>query len=885
MIARLENARVLEAFFGSTITPLVLLDRNFNFIRVNEAYAKACFRPVSEFPGHNHFKFYPSAENEEIFRNVVKSKRAFQARAKPFVFPDHPEWGTTYWDWTLSPVLDDAGEVEFLVFSLNDVTEEARAQEELRRSESLLRKVLDTLPVGVWITDKTGRIIMGNPAGEKIWAGARYVGIDCYGEYKGWWVDSGRRIQPEEWAAARAVTKGETSLNEEIEIESFDGTRKFILHSALPIRDEKNEISGAIIVNQDITLRREGEKERRQQAALLELSRDAIFVRDFDDKITFWNRGAEDTYGWTKEKSLGRATYSHLKTSFPAPLEEVEARLLADGHWEGELVQSRKDGRRIVVESRWALLPGQVGRKPAAIIEINRDITERKAAEEERLRLVTAVEQIAEGIAVMDLEGRILYANPVFYEHHGLERPNTAEDSFPGILQIDANDREIIQKMREALAAGRNWNWHLARRTPDGRVRELELTVFPIRDGEGRLVNSMAVERDVTQEVRLQERIRQWQKMEALGTLAGGIAHDFNNILLPIQINAELMLGEEKGDTPAARHLGQVLEAARRGKEMVNQIIAFSRQTEQDRKPVDLYPVIKESLELLRISMPKNIEISEKIEVGSAPAIADPTQIHQIMMNLGSNAAHAMRERGGVLEVGLSEVAIDADTASRFIDLKPGPHLRLWVKDSGHGMTPEVMRRVFEPFYTTKKQDEGAGMGLAVVHGIVKSHGGAIAVSSEVGKGSEFTIYLPRIVGRPEPARDADEQPFTGSGKVLFVDDEDIQVRAMDRLLDHLGYRAVALSDARKALELFRGRPGDFDLAIMDQTMPRMSGGELARELLKIRPDLPIILCTGYSENLNEEEALAMGIKAFLMKPFSVKEIADTIRRVLPPQS
>jgi PAS domain S-box-containing protein len=321
MIARLENARVLEAFFGSTITPLVLLDRNFNFIRVNEAYAKTCFRPVSEFPGHNHFKFYPSAENEEIFRNVVKSKRAFQARAKPFVFPDHPEWGTTYWDWTLSPVLDDAGEVEFLVFSLNDVTEEARAQEELRRSESLLRKVLDTLPVGVWITDKTGRIIMGNPAGEKIWAGARYVGIDCYGEYKGWWVDSGRRIQPEEWAAARAVTKGETSLNEEIEIESFDGTRKFILHSALPIRDEKNEISGAIIVNQDITLRREGEKERRQQAALLELSRDAIFVRDFDDKITFWNRGAEDTYGWTKEKSLGRATYSHLKTSFPAPLE------------------------------------------------------------------------------------------------------------------------------------------------------------------------------------------------------------------------------------------------------------------------------------------------------------------------------------------------------------------------------------------------------------------------------------------------------------------------------------------------------------------------------------------------------------------------------------
>jgi PAS domain S-box-containing protein len=761
MIGSLDDARVLGAFFDSTITPLVFLDRDFNFIRVNDAYAKACGRPASDFPGHNHFEFYPNAEGEAIFRRVVNTRKPFRARAKPFVFPDHPEWGTTYWDWTLSPVLDDKGEVEFLAFSLNDVTEAVRAHEEVGRSESLLRKVLETLPIGVWIIDKTGRIIIGNPAGESIWGGMRYVGIDGYGEYKGWWVDSGRRIRPEEWAAARAVTWGETSLNEEVEIEGFDGAHKIILHSALPILDEGNVVRGAIVINQDITLRR-----------------------------------------------------------------TVEA---------------------------------------------------------DRLRLAAAVEQIADGIAIMDPDGGILYANPVFYKHHGLERHDPAASSFPAVLEAEAGDGEALRKMREALGAGRAWNWRMARRAADGRIREFELKVSPLRDGSGRFSGSISVERDITHDVRMEERIRQWQKMEALGTLAGGIAHDFNNILLPIQINAELMLGHESEDAPATRRIGQILEAARRGKEMVRQIIAFSRQQEPERKPVDLNQVIKESLELIRISMPKSIEILEKIEVSSAPAVADATQIHQIMMNLASNAAHAMRGKGGVLEVGLADVAIDAETASRLIDLKPGPHLRLSVKDSGHGMSPEVMRRVFEPFFTTKGKGEGTGMGLAVVHGIVRAHGGVITASSEPGKGSTFTVYLPRIVGPPKPQQNVSSAPATGTGRILFVDDEDIQVRAMDKLLEHLGYQSVGLTDPRKALEVFRGRPDDFDLAIMDQTMPHMSGGELAREILKVRPGLPIILCTGYSENLNEEEALAMGIKAFLMKPFSVKEIAETIRRALHP--
>ncbi len=876
-----ESARLLETFFSSTITPLVFLDKEFNFIRVNEAYASACQRPVSDFPGHNHFEFYPNKENEEIFRNVVKTKTPYRTLARPFSFPDHPEWGVTYWDWTLSPVLNDAGDVEFLIFSLDDVTEEARAQQELRRSELLLRNVLDMLPIGVWITDKHGRIITGNPAGHKIWGGARYVGIEQYGEYKGWWADTGERIRAEDWAAARAVTKGETSINEEIEIECFDGTHKFILNSALPMRDADNEISGAIIINQDITRRRAGERKLHEQAALLDLAQDAILVRDSEGRITFWNSGATKTYGYTEEEVKGRVTRILLNSGYPEPLEQIIEHLSKDGHWEGEIFHSRKDGKRIVVESRWAVLPGKDRQMPAAILQINRDITERKIAEQERLRLATAVEQIAEGIAIMDPKGSILSANPAFAKHHGLQQQDIVGRSFREILQVDEEDTEIIKKMRESLESGKVWTGHLTERSPSGRVRELDLAVSPIRDGSGRLVNSIAVERDVTQETLLQEQIRQRQKMEALGTLAGGIAHDFNNILLAIQINTELTLAGEAANSSNAQRLGQVLEAAKRGKDMVKQIITFSRQKEQERQPVEILPIIREALEFLRVSLPKTIEISEKIEAESAMAMADPTQIHQVLINLGSNAAYAMREKGGSLEIGLSEIFLDEETASAHIDLKPGPHLCLTVRDTGHGVAPEVLDRMFEPFFTTKKPGEGAGMGLAVVHGIVKSHSGAITVSSQLGEGTVFTIYLPRIIG-PRQVMGEKQEPFPkGTERILFVDDEAIQVRAMNRLLKYLGYRVVGLSDGSKALEVFHRRPGAFDLVIMDQTMPHITGIELAREMLKIKPGLPVILCTGYSENLNEEEALASGVRTMMMKPFSMKEIAETIRRVL----
>ena len=440
-----------------------------------------------------------------------------------------------------------------------------------------------------------------------------------------------------------------------------------------------------------------------------------------------------------------------------------------------------------------------------------------------------------------------------------------------------------LDEMRAAVARGEAWHGRMARQRPGDRQVELEVAISAVKAPSGDLIGVLITERDVTQEVLLQAQVRQAQKMEALGTLAGGIAHDFNNILLPIMINTELVLIEEREEAPAARRLSQVLEAALRGRDLVRQIIAFSQQREQDRKPVEIVPVVRETLRLLRISLPKNIEIVEKIETSSAVVVADPTQVQQILLNLGSNAAHAMRESGGILEVGLSEAVLEAGTALPSPNTKPGSYIRLSLRDTGQGIPPEVLPRIFEPFFTTKKTGEGTGMGLAMVHGIVKSHGGAITVASEVGKGSEFTVYLPRVAGAAAEVRDSPGPLPKGTERILFVDDEDIQVRAMTKLLEHLGYRVRGFTDATAALEAFRMEPGAFDLAIMDQTMPRLSGEELARHLLRIRPELPIILCTGYTETLDEGRALAMGIGAFLMKPFSAKQIAESIRRLLAP--
>ena len=386
-----------------------------------------------------------------------------------------------------------------------------------------------------------------------------------------------------------------------------------------------------------------------------------------------------------------------------------------------------------------------------------------------------------------------------------------------------------------------------------------------------------------TRELAQSERqLQQVMKLQAIGTLAGGIAHDFNNILFPIVGYTELTMDDVPEDSQARQNLEEILKATNRAKGLVQQILTFSRQGGQERKPLKVQVLIKEALKLLRATIPSTIEIECNINEACRHIMGDPTQIHQVVVNLCTNAYHAMQETGGTLEVGLEEVDISYEKSVERVGMKVGPHLELTVKDAGHGMGPDVMERIFEPYYTTKEQGKGTGLGLSVIHGIIKNHGGDISVSSQPGKGATFTVYLPVIDDidvEIEPIEAASAN--RGNEHILLVDDEEQIIDIEKQILERLGYRVTAKTDSQEALEEFSTRSEKFDLVITDMTMPKMSGDQLALKLMDIKPDIPVILCTGFNETINEEKALAMGIDRFVMKPIVKDDLANTIRTLL----
>jgi len=379
-----------------------------------------------------------------------------------------------------------------------------------------------------------------------------------------------------------------------------------------------------------------------------------------------------------------------------------------------------------------------------------------------------------------------------------------------------------------------------------------------------------------------EKQLQQVMKLQAIGTLAGGIAHDFNNILFPIVGYTELTIDDVPEDSQARQNLEEVLKAASRAKELVQQILTFSRQGSQERKALKVQYLIKEAVKLLRATIPSSIGIDCDIDESCGPIKGDPTQIHQIIMNLCTNAYHAMQESGGKLEVSLKEIILSYTQSRERLGIKAGQHIALTVKDSGHGMEPQVMERIFEPYFTTKEQGKGAGLGLSVIHGIVKNYGGDITVSSRPGKGATFEVILP-IIDEIQEEIETDEPSIAIKGKehILLIDDEDQIINIEQQILERLGYQVTPKTDSVEALEEFAAQPDRFDLVITDMTMPKMTGDKLARRMMEIKPQIPVILCTGYSETISEEKALAMGIDKFVMKPIVKDILASTIRTVL----
>ena len=680
------------------------------------------------------------------------------------------------------------------------------------------------------------------------------------------------------------IVGGEERVECDVEKERRDGSRVPCIVTATPFRGPDGELLGIVEDLKDITERKQTEKTLKESEdkyrTIFETTGTATMIVEEDAVISMVNTEFEKIFGFAKGEIEGTQNWEKFIVEDAlvrmAEYHELRRNNPNAAPWNYEVRGIDKEGNLKDLFLTISVIPGT----KKSVVSIL-DITGRKQAEQERVLLATAIEQAAEGITIIDRDGTIQYSNPASESISGYTREELIGQNH-SILRSSKYDKAFYEAMMDTLSRGEMWTGHMFNEKKDGTTYKVEASISPIRDNTGTIVYYVIIARDVTREADLETQLRQVQKMEAIGTLAGGIAHDFNNILAAIMGYHEMALYDVPEGTSGRRNLEQVLKAGYRGKDLVKQIITFSRRRDEERRPMQISPIVKEALKLLRASLPTTIDFRQNIKTQSGMVLADPTQIHQVLMNLISNAAYAMREKGGVLEVSLTDVDIYPDDAAPpHPDLKPGPFLKLTVSDTGHGIEHAIIERIFDPFFTTKRPGEGTGMGLAVVHGIVKSYGGAILVDSEPGKGSTFDVFFPRIEGNVLPEVDSAAPMPRGNEHILFVDDEADLADMVQQMLERLGYSVVAKTSSLEALEVFKVHPDQFDLVITDQTMPHMAGVDLAKELMRIRPEIPIILCTGFSEVISAEEAKTLGIREFLMKPFATRVLAETIRRAL----
>ncbi|NTV15310.1 MAG: PAS domain S-box protein [Desulfobulbaceae bacterium] len=498
--------------------------------------------------------------------------------------------------------------------------------------------------------------------------------------------------------------------------------------------------------------------------------------------------------------------------------------------------------------------------------------------------------QAADAFLLHDLAGRIVDVNQRACDSLGYNREALLSMSVADI-ELQVENRHDVNFYWQSLQPEQSLTVARTHRRKDGMTYPVEVRVGLLELGGERLIIALA--RDISERMeaekernQMEERLRQSQKMESIGTLAGGIAHDFNNILTPIFGYLELAMMEAQSDLTTMSHLEKVYQAAGRAKELVKQILTFSRRDTEEQSPVLAQVVIKEALKLLRASIPTTIEIRQDIDPSCPPVMANPTQIHQILMNLCTNAYHAMQATGGILGVSLTPLEITVQDYLKNLNLKPGHYLRLEVSDTGCGMDRETLDRALEPYFTTKPKNEGTGMGLSVVHGIVKGYGGNIGLYSEPGKGTTIRIYLPATALPPTHQPMAIQTNVTGGNERIMLVDDELAVRGVEKaMLESLGYKVSDFGDSLEAIAAFTATPNQFDLLVTDMTMPKLTGDRLAEKILEIRPDLPIIICTGFSQLINRESALAMGIKDLVTKPLVRHDFASTIRAVLDGKS
>ncbi len=889
-----ESEQFLRTTLDALSAHIAILDHTGRILNVNKAWIDFARENDTHFEtireGANYFEICEAVTGEDVetaatavagIRAVINGERdAFQIE-----YPCHSPTEQRWFHLRATPFPGTSKRQ--VVVAHENITARKQAEEARHKSEGIFEKIFEMVPLGLWLIDGKGNIVRGNPEGIRIWGSNALIPAEDYGRFKVRRLPSGEKIAPDDLSMVQTIKKGVTITDELLEMEAFDGVTRTILSCSAPLWDEQGKVEGAVVANLDLSKRRKTEEalmaSENRIRLVFDTSPNCLFIKDRLGRYMMVNESTARLFNTTcaamigkSDKELAVGGWSQRNTESWSPLNLEDPDHSVQHTTEESFI--RVDGA--ICWFRMFRSPIAFADVPDCELTIAVDITLQREAREKlrssELLMRTILDTLTSRVILMDRDLRVIWVNRAAIDFAkktsnqviGLHCYDTFHHH-DGICQncpaIEAIKEGRLSKQVKKTSQGRTWVTY----------------AIPIRNDLDDIANVVEVADDITDRLFLEGQLRQAQKMESLGTLAGGIAHDFNNILSGILGYTELAQMKAEENPTLKGYLHEVYSAGLRATDLVRQILTFSRRRSAELQPLQVPLVVKEALKLLRSTLPTTVELKTLIAREVDPVLADPTQIHQIIMNLCTNASHAMEPDGGVLTVTIEQVTPEPLFFEQHPDLIVGSYLRLQVSDTGCGMPPAILSSIFDPYFTTKDLGEGTGLGLSVVHGIVKEYGGEILVDSAPEQGSTFTILLP-VTSKAVFDLKAENQSqiLAGSEHILLVDDEPILCEVYKRFLEHYGYRVTTFNDPLKALDSFKADPMAVDLVLSDVAMPRMSGEKMGQHMHTLRPELPIILMTGFSQHLTEELAKDQGFEELLIKPLAKNSLLIKLREI-----
>lgn len=900
-IAQLEESAVQQnriydhyrLMYEESIDGYVVVDMEGYIKECNSAFKKNIGYTDAELKQMTFRQLTPAKWHDmedKIIRELVSSGSHSHVYEKEYIHKDGHVFPVELRTYLIK---NPEGRLHGMWALVRDITERKRAENKLRESENKYKTIFENTGTAITILEEDKTISLANTEFEKL---TGYSREEIEGKKA--WTEFVVKEDMERMAAQHKLRRIDaTAAPKTYEFRLVDraGRIKNIHLNIDMIPGTKKSVASLL----DMTIRKQAEdalQESRQLFSdIINFLPDATFVIDNEGKVIAWNLAMEEMTGLKSTDILGKGNYEYALPFYGErrpilidlvlhPRKDIEVKYTgmerSEEFLEAEVYIPSFRGKAAYLFVKANILRDSHGKIVGAVESI-RDITSAKQAEEalkyseERFSQAFHMNPVPAIICTIE-DGEFIDINDSFQRMLHYEREEMIGKT-PRILSIWPDVAEQRDVARKLLRQGflKEETMHLRAKT--GAMHDVRASAGIITLNGKKLV--LCIFNDVTEQEKLEAQLRQAQKMEAIGTLAGGIAHDFNNILGAVMGYTEMALGEAGLNERLRRYLSNIFRASERARDLVRQILTFSRKGEEKLMSLRVSPIIKEALKLLRASLPSTISINQNIQSVADTVFADPTQIHQILMNLCTNAAYALQDKKGEINISLLSEEINIDNTCGLV---PGSYLKLIVRDTGAGMDSATMGRIFDPFFTTKKPGEGTGLGLSLVYGIVKSYGGTITVQSEAGKGTEFSVYIPLLMETEKnPETKAEKSISGGKERILFVDDEAVLVDLGKNILTVLGYAVVGETDSQTALEIFRACPEQFNLVITDMTMPKMTGIELAGKILQIKPEMPVIICTGFSETITLESVKSEGVRDLIMKPFVRRRIAEAVRSAL----